>query len=57
MVDKFVLISVEIPPMSCLIQLLPLIKAYIAPIYMNLDRISSEKFKDKITIKIIEKKI
>lgn len=57
MVDKFVLISVEIPPISCLIYELALIKVYIAPIYINLDKISSENFKDSITINIIETKL
>ena len=57
MVDKFVFISVEIPPISCLIYELALIKVYIAPIYINLDKILSENFKDRITINIIETKL
>ena len=53
MADKFVLSPVDIPPIKSRMYILDLVRAYIAPMYKNLEIISSEKFIDNVTIKII----
>ena len=52
-VDKFVLQSVEIPPIRLRIYVLDFVSAKIELTYINFETIFPEKFKDNVTINII----
>lgn len=52
-VDKFVLKSVEIPPIRLRIYVFDFVSANIELTYINFETIFPEKFKDNVTINII----
>ena len=54
MFPRFILTSVEIPPINCLMYELIYTKAYIPPIYINFDMVPELKLTEKIINKIKE---